>query len=428
MCIGLYSNVPLQIQFLQEQVWCYPQEDELRVKECYDLVLTNQGSVPTEKLMFLSPHLLFDPVTDGPQSRPAVKLPSFDDKKSKYLNWYMKHDDVILDGPFLDEKPVRFKVPAFMMPGSEPLYDEYTCTPLSGEVRLHKTLRRKFSDMWTCFLKLNCTFGEILLEDALKPYDDNCRAETTYCIRIVFEPVALNHRVAARKLSFQDNKGALWVQPCEVLAPPIVFYKLRTRLEHSVECMPVKANKVMKEDLADNGFLQDDHIVWIEDHRVSVITAENGTVMNTESLGSVLPSIVQDAGKQNLHAWTWHAGSRHFPKEDAFIVAEQTYKYFHNRVKKREDAVTKHQVANNIGFPVANVSFAVDVLKKKGLLSENKGRYHLKKEAPNETFSYASQAEIRRDMAKPQTNWLGDEIFFPGKSFLIQFAVMWSSG
>jgi len=428
MCIAVYSNVSLGIPLLQEQIWCQPDVNELHVTECYDLVLQNHGDVPTRTIMMISPHILFDPKTDTANSRPRIKLPSFD--QAAELNWYMSREDDVLSHPSCGDGRIKFRIPRYARPEASPEYRDYDCRVLEGDVAFHPALIKSTPSLWESFLRLKCTVVELRLKQALQPYRQDKEA---YWVRLVLEPSRLNHRVSSRVLSppaagtdeRERRSSGFCVQPCEIMAPNVVFYKMRSLFERLRDFAGTSAARdSLEQEFVVNGFDRPESVSWVEDHRISVITADGALVVDSQRLGAVAFHMVEPAGKSDLHAWTWNAGMQHFPYEDPYVAACTLYSYLSRRANGAERAIPREKVAHETGVPPRNTRFVLEALREEAVLGYVNGGYYVKKNAES-LKSLLTQAQIRAAMAKALDFGRGP-VRFPGKSFLVQFSLLWA--
>jgi len=426
MCIAVYSHVPLAVQLLYEQIWCRPAVDELCVQECYDLVIANHGGVSTDTMTLISPHVLFDPETDNAGAKPQIKLPARNTTPD--LDWYMFQAGDPLTGPHVTKEQIAFQVPRYRHPGAEPEYFPFSCVPLEGDVQFHTVLRCGSPSLWKEFVNLKCTVAELRFARPIEPF---AKSKQTYWLRIVLEPVRLNHRVSTRVLLPVKNGGTqntsgVRVQPCEIMAPNVVFYKMRSLF---ARIRDMKGNSSEIQDLerafVTDGFDGDGSVSWIEDHRISVVTDTDALVIDSQKLGAVAFHRVEPAGKPELHAWTWNAGMQHFPWEDAFQVVCRVFSYLVGKAEGQKKACSVERIMHETGLPRSNARFALEVLVKERVLAAHHGGYYLAKHTEHLT-DLKTEAEIRTAMAKSVDLGNGP-VRFPGKSFLVQFSLLWTA-
>lgn len=419
MCIAIYSSkAPLQIQFIQEQIWCNFEMGEQEVEEVYDIVFTNQGSESIRNIVLLSPHLLFNPVTVSPEDIPSIELPKV--KADDKFNWYMKEEPD--EPPSFGEDSVYFSTAVYDRVGVEANYYRYLATPVSGDAKFHGILRTH-KDCWESFLGLNHTITEISFTKDVLP---DKTIHTPYFVRIILKPLVLNHRVGAKQLDTGEGEKKVLIQPSEILAPKLVFGQLRAALWEKVNIKkPDKADQRLWKELVEDGFDNPKNISWIQDHRMSVVTDQRCLVLDTQRVGAVAFVMASNAGSEEVDARIWNAGGEHFPKEDPFYIGRRICKYFCEHANNEDRAKTILDVSHETGLPFAHTFFVIKALQKKELLFVNGEDKYYCKWIDKELFSKDNQVPLRAMISEPQDGPEGTIIRFPGKSFLVQFDLLW---
>lgn len=431
MCIALYASVPLQIQYLQEQIWVVPGPEGFKVQECYDLVFTNQGSKKVNSLQLVSPHFLFNQEKDNSDSTPLIIVPHLTDETYSHLNWYMEEEPTE-EFVFADDH-IGFSVPCYYKPGVEAGYRRHECVVVRGDPRFDRILKKATEETWKYFLDLKCTVAEIIFYDEIEPYQ---KSQKTYWTRIILEPHTLNHRVEPRELSLGDNFSNLLVQPCEVLAPALVLSNLRDQLSDENKGddeseISYKIREKFKQSWIIDGFDREDHVAWIQDHRISVVTGKECLVVDSQMNGSVAFLMVKPAGNMKVHARLWQAGAQHFPNEDPFIVSKKVYEYLKDCATRSVPEKSIREIAHETQIFMPSVEFVVCALQKETILlcTDNGSEFFLNSEYKDDIetlFSRENQVPLRKIMARPQER-KEMKIHFPGRPFVVQFDIVWVS-
>jgi hypothetical protein len=193
----------------------------------------------------------------------------------------------------------------------------------------------------------------------IEPFDHERSAETTYWLRLAFQP-HVAHRVE-KPIHFLNQ---FRIQPCEILSPSAVLADLEEKLTAlQLDNQWSAHGKQGLETIVTNIFRKENTSTRIEEHRISIVTDEKFWVCNPHVEGSCGFLDVQSVPGQQPIARTWFAGANSYPASDPLTMTRSVYEYLRDWAPEPAHAKSMEQISaavspNNHN----NVSHIVEVL------------------------------------------------------------------
>lgn len=301
MCLLIHADGHINVKMLHEQIWPRLENGRLKVVECYDVVFRCHSKKALDRLFVLSPHKI-DCLLLGAE---------YDECK-----WIFQ-DGVKRDQSRHGMPTLRF----YSFPNAPAM--AFDVTELRPQFRLPSWLEDN-SDEAAVFRAMRMTLGEVLLDGAQKIecFDPNRSGETTYWLRLVFEPRILHLPAPPIPFDLPGKQGELRVQPCSIICPQQLLYDLEAKLlfahsQHGYE----SGAKVLSRRLLAEVFCKPGTGTRVEEHRVSLVTGPGFLVLNTAVEGECgfMDTSPIGANDPLRIARTWFTGSKYYPHTDPLI-------------------------------------------------------------------------------------------------------------
>ena len=369
MCLIVHSDGHLTIKVLYEQIWPQVVNGDVKIKECYDLVVRSTSDAEFDSLLMLSPQR-------APQGAGVFQL--LQDQPE--LSWILKDNEPV--SAHADRRKISFVSPANEPPS------EFEVTPLWPVLEpVDWIAAAPANDRAVgAFAGTNMTLGKILFADGgkIRRFDPKDPGGTTYWIRLVYEPEVQHLTVDPIGFGAPGDEPIFRVRPCCILCPQQVINWLSASLEFlaNTRVFPEDAARTTSTKVLRDGFWKPGTSSRIEDHRISVVTGDDCIVFNTNVEGDCGFLTAGNADEHKVGSpltRTWYSGSRHYPQSDPLTMLQLIYAYLKQWATVGTDAKTKEQISAAHAFQShANVSFVVEGMLKLGLIKcLPEGRYYV---------------------------------------------------
>lgn len=342
MSIAIHSKGHVGIELLYEQHRPQLDGNTLTCIECNDLILRNYGTKPLKELFVLSPN---EAVGPKGEEQPIFDLLAPDDTRA--FDWIFSKNTNLkgLEG---------VHCLSFVPATSDRLEVKYEATRLEPVVSTPAWMTAKQSvkvagTFWgTRMTLMLMTFRG---DKVIRPYDPNESAETTYWIRLCFQPKISSPLPKPTKLELANGLH-VFVETCAAMDTQAILGCLNVRLDLlSLDAdLKQRANRV-RELLLSEMFHKPGTSTVTKHHRVSLITDQNFLVLNPNVAGPCIFAGVHSVkGNEDMVARTWFGGSNRFWSTDVLRVARRVFMCLKEWAYNDQDAISKEQLARSLPY------------------------------------------------------------------------------
>lgn len=342
MSIAIHADGHVGIELLYEQHRPHLSGQTVKSIECDDLILRNYGTKPLRELYVLSPNEAVD--TDG-NGQPVFDLLAHDD--TKIFDWIFSQQTNLegLEGVHClsfvpadsDRSDVKFEATKL-----EPIVDVPAWMTAKENLKASGT----FWGTKMTLMKISFKDGKVI-----RPYNPNESAETTYWIRLCFQPEMSSPLPKPTRLELAHGLDVL-VETCAAMEAQAILDCLNVRLDLlSMRANLKKMTTRVRELLLPEMFHKPGTSTVVKHHRMSLITDQNFLVLNPYVAGNcVFAGVHSVVGNEDMVARTWFGGADRFWTNDILRVARHVYEYLKERAYNEEDAISKEQLARSLTY------------------------------------------------------------------------------
>ena len=420
MCLACFSNGPVTIEFLLEQVVpvSVPGEGP-QFHECYDVLIKNRSDHEMTHLTFVSPQRLVD--YNGPQPRTFDLIDTSDGRFDWPYHWSLR----------TGESEVEFQLPSV----GKTIGGRFGKLEIAS-LQVHDSLIRD-AESRAVADRLGFTVFDTIFKTPLKPYRENDR-NTIYHLRLAFSPVAINNQIPVKKIQpgLPVLKVDAAIQTSEIIGPSVLLGNVQNRIRRVLNDLSIEnlhpAARRIESEIVSGGYRDSNNTTRIIDHRVSVITGSKFCMFDTHQDALVGFWKVQNASSdttQPVHAHTWTTGARYFPMFDPLSLTLRIKDYFRvyglGEANSRtvEDVIASLQAAAR----PQNVEIVALVLASMGFLNRSGARgFFVESETVDREEAWdfdqriAFERELRKLVSETDT---ADGRSFDERGFTIQFSL-----
>jgi len=355
MCMKIHANGHLCIKLLYEQNLPQIDGDTIKFRECYDIIFRNFSKHPMTCLDVLTPHLGFK----NASSKPLIKYP-----ECEFFDWIFLQKTQGADGI------IHLEFPSTLSGGLPLGYDVTWLDPVIRDPECFA----KSPNTKAIFTGTDMTLVQLRFrkDRVIETYDPNREAETTYWLRLCYEP-EMNQYVASPLQFGKGSKNIFRIQPCIGLGPQAILDSLDIKLN------ALKTSKKFesfipgaRSDLWENLFTKDNTSTIIQDYRINVITTEKFIFLNPHVDGPCGYVGLDPIPNTNTIARTWLAGSNNYLETSPLEIARQISSYIFEWAYNKEDAKSKEHIASAISSEIySNACHVTEALSQEGIIRES---------------------------------------------------------
>lgn len=367
MCIAIHSDGHLDVILLYEQnlpkLVTHSDTKEVIVQftECYDIFFRSYTRQPIDHLYVLSPY--------HPTGKSKLLYKLLSPNKTRQFDWIFENIKDIDGIPGANQvtlmsfSPDRKELPLGIT-GLDPkppqlMFEE--SPPVSGTI-----------------VGAGMTFMRIGFkgEQKIHPYDPNKSSETTYWLRLSYQPeIEFSIKPA---ITFGPPDGPfVRVRPCRGYSSQAVLNALDVKLDSLAHEVGQGWTDQAKAEVH-TIFEKVGTSTTIREHRIALITDQKFLVLNPNVEGPCRYACMDSIGKDpDRIGRIWFAGCDHFWETNVATVARRVYSYL-NEPGFVDQAVPLEKISMATGFrDYNNLCHVMAILKEIEVVIEDPPRYYI---------------------------------------------------